>query len=70
MLRAVSSEDKKSHRPDTAAVTKATRTKGTPRTKSRDLPPSVSDWKVSDVQSWLKMNNLTYLQNKYEYDTT
>lgn len=62
-MYAVSGEDKRPQRSATAAVTKATRTAGT---ESRDLPENINDWKVSDVEKWLKQNNLTCLLSKYD----
>lgn len=58
------SNDKRPQRPATAAVTTATRRAA--GAESRDLPQDMSEWKPSDVQKWLTMNNLNHLQLKYD----
>jgi len=57
---AASGEQQKPLRRATAAVTKAT------RTQSRDLPKNVADWSASDVQNWLRKNDLAAAVSKYD----
>jgi len=53
----VSGKDKDLQKPAAAAVTK---------TAPREPTVDISNWKTTDVQKWLKRNNLQRLQTWYD----
>ena len=63
LLDAADSKDKETQKPAAAAVTMVTTA---PVAASRDPVLNISDWKTSDVQNWLKKNNLKHLQTWYD----
>ena len=62
-LYTVADKDKDGKKPAAAAGTMATTT---PVVTSRQPAVDVSKWTTSDVQTWLKKNNIQHLQKWYK----